>query len=73
MRAWLAASRWAAAPAPLAITIVVNEECRSVGDACRDLDAKGVVRGEFVLVGPGAGLVAGAGLGLDRCQAHTAH
>ncbi len=37
-----------------------------MGDACRDLDAKGVVRGEFVLVGPGAGLVAGAGLQLDR-------
>ena len=35
----------------------------SVGDACRDLDEKGVVRGDFLLVG--AGLIAGGGLGLD--------
>ena len=67
VKAWLAASRWSqdsAAP-PLVISVIVNEECRSVGDACRDLDEKGVVRGEFVLVGPGACLVAGTGLGLD--------
>ena len=67
VKAWLKSSRWSqdSALPPLAISVIVNEECRSVGDACRDLDEKGVVRGEFVLVGPGACLVAGAGLGLD--------
>ena len=47
----------------MTITVIVNEECMSVGDACRDLDEKGVVRGDFLLVG--AGLIAGGGLALD--------
>ena len=63
VKSWLASSRWSSQPSPLAITVIVNEECMSVGDACRDLDEKGVVRGDFLLVG--AGLIAGGGLGLD--------
>jgi len=63
VKSWLASSRWSSQPSPLTITIIVNEECMSVGDACRDLDEKGVVRGDFLLVG--AGLIAGGGLCLD--------
>merc|ERR1719341_3212703 len=63
VKSWLASSRWSSQPSPLTITVIVNEECMSVGDACRDLDEKGVVRGDFLLVG--AGLIAGGGLGLD--------
>ena len=63
VKSWLASSRWSRQPSPLAITVIVNEKCMSVGDACRDLDEKGVVRGDFLLVG--AGLVAGGGLALD--------
>jgi translation initiation factor eIF-2B subunit epsilon len=32
------------------VTVVANENCHSFGDAVRDLDAKGVLRQDFVLV-----------------------
>jgi len=67
IRSWLKASTWSTSPTKeaISITTIVNEDCMSVGDACRDLDTKGVVRGEFILVG-GACLVGGAGLSLDN-------
>ena len=46
IRSWLASSKWSqdlsTVCRPLNISIIVNEDCRSVGDACRDLDEKGV-------------------------------
>ena len=46
VRSWLASSKWSqefpSECRPLNISIIVNEDCRSVGDACRDLDEKGV-------------------------------
>ena len=46
VRSWLATSKWSqelpSSCRPLNISIIVNEDCRSVGDACRDLDEKGV-------------------------------
>ena len=46
LRSWLTSSKWSqdlpAVCRPLNISIIVNENCRSVGDACRDLDEKGV-------------------------------
>ena len=46
VRSWLADSKWSqdlpSACRPLNISIIVNEDSRSVGDACRDLDEKGV-------------------------------
>ena len=63
VKSWLASSSWSRQPSPMTITVIVNEECMSVGDACRDLDEKGVVRGDFLLVG--ASLIAGGGLALD--------
>ena len=46
VKQWLNWSKWSqelpAACCPLKISIIVNEDSRSVGDACRDLDEKGV-------------------------------
>ena len=43
---WLTGSKWSQEVAedcrPLSITVIVNEDSRSLGDACRDLDEKGV-------------------------------
>ncbi|KAK9870340.1 hypothetical protein WA026_006425 [Henosepilachna vigintioctopunctata] len=35
------------------IHILVSESCRSFGDCLRDLDAKGLLRGDFILLEPG--------------------
>jgi len=34
----------------MTVTVYVNETCRSLGDVMRDLDAKAVLRGDFILV-----------------------
>lgn len=36
------------------IDVIVSQNCRSLGDCMRDLDAKGLVRGHFVLLESGA-------------------
>ncbi len=46
------ASRWGA-PSPhsaFSVSVVCNENCHSFGDAVRDLDSKGVLRQDFVLL-----------------------
>lgn len=35
------------------VIVIVSESCRSFGDCLRDLDAKGLIRGDFVLLEPG--------------------
>lgn len=35
----------------MSIQIVSSEGCRCLGDALRDIDAKGLIRGHFVLLG----------------------
>jgi translation initiation factor eIF-2B subunit epsilon len=35
------------------VTIIVSESCHSFGDCLRDLDRKGILRGNFVLLEPG--------------------
>ena len=50
IKSWLASSRWRqdSDSRPLKITTIVNEDSASLGDACRDLDEKGVsVGGEL--------------------------
>lgn len=47
VKSWLRGSKWCqdtehAECRPLNITVIVNEDSRSLGDACRDLDEKGV-------------------------------
>lgn len=33
------------------VQVVGSEGCRCLGDALRDLDAKGLIRGHFILLG----------------------
>lgn len=49
VKSWLTSSRWSQQSScrALKITTIVNEDSASLGDACRDLDEKGV-GGEFV-------------------------
>lgn len=35
------------------VNFIVSESCQSFGDCLRDLDAKGLIRGDFVLLEPG--------------------
>ncbi|KAG5897934.1 hypothetical protein JTB14_014048 [Gonioctena quinquepunctata] len=35
------------------INVIISESCHSFGDCLRDLDAKGLLRGDFVLLEPG--------------------
>lgn len=35
------------------VNVTVSESCQSFGDCLRDLDARGLLRGEFVLLEPG--------------------
>ena len=37
-------------PSALNVVCLTHEDCRTFGDAMRDLDAKAVLRGDFVLV-----------------------
>lgn len=37
----------------MVITTIGNEDCRSLGDAMRDLDAKGLLRSDFILISTG--------------------
>lgn len=34
----------------MTVTVMVSQMCRSLGDAMRDLDAKAVIRSDFILV-----------------------
>lgn len=34
----------------MSVHIIVSESCRSLGDGMRDLDAKGLLRGDFILL-----------------------
>lgn len=35
------------------VNVIVSESCHSFGDCLRDIDAKGLLRGDFVLLEPG--------------------
>ncbi|KAK3914817.1 Translation initiation factor eIF-2B subunit epsilon [Frankliniella fusca] len=43
-------SKWTVETSPLLLNIIVSETCLTLGDAMRDLDAKGLIRGDFILV-----------------------
>ena len=48
VKTWLRSSKWSQEVTgeqecrPLSLSVIVNEDSRSLGDACRDLDEKGV-------------------------------
>ena len=43
-------SKWSSESSPCEIVTIVSEDCRSLGDALRDIDAKGIIKSDFVLV-----------------------
>ena len=50
IRAHLEASRWMKPTSPVKLRIIISEDCPSVGDALRDIDAQSLIRSDFVLV-----------------------
>ncbi len=46
----LSSSKWGGDSSPMEVTTVVSEDCLSVGDALRDIDAKSLIQSDFVLV-----------------------
>jgi len=52
VKRWLATSEWGAeaSASPFSVTCITNEDCRSYGDAMRDLYEKSVLRNDFILV-----------------------
>lgn len=43
-------SKWSCSISSISLNIIVSETCLTLGDAMRDLDAKGLIRGDFILV-----------------------
>ncbi|KAK9448360.1 nucleotide-diphospho-sugar transferase [Limtongia smithiae] len=47
---YIANSRWSSASSPFSVETILSPESMSVGDAMRDLDAKGLITSDFLLV-----------------------
>jgi translation initiation factor eIF-2B subunit epsilon len=43
-------SKWGKKTSLMEVQVLVSQECHSVGDALRELDAKQIVSGDFILV-----------------------
>ncbi|KAK7865186.1 hypothetical protein R5R35_012043 [Gryllus longicercus] len=43
-------SKWSKRSALMSVSVMVSESCRTLGDAMRDLDAKAVIRSDFILL-----------------------
>lgn len=50
VEAYIKESRWSKAGAPFSITTIALPDTMSVGEVLRDLDGRGIMRGDFVLV-----------------------
>lgn len=50
IKAHLQNSRWMKPLSPVKLHIIISEDCPSVGDALRDIDAQSLIRSDFVLV-----------------------
>eukprot|EP00833_Pecoramyces_ruminatium_P003976 jgi/Orpsp1_1/1178008/evm.model.c7180000063709.2 len=50
VRDYIQNSRWVKSSLPPKIHTIAMQECYSVGDALRELDAKQLLRGDFILV-----------------------
>lgn len=50
VRAHLETSRWMKPTSSVKLRIIISEDCPSVGDALRDIDAQSLIRSDFVLV-----------------------
>jgi len=51
VKEWLNSSQWSEnySASPFLVTVITNEDCRSFGDAMRDLYENGVLRNDFIL------------------------
>ena len=43
-------SKWSDSGSPMTVTPVLSDGCVSVGDALREIDAKSLIRSDFILV-----------------------
>lgn len=50
IKAHLERSRWMKPLSPVKLHIIISEDCPSVGDALRNIDAQSLIRSDFVLV-----------------------
>lgn len=50
IQAYIEASKWTRRGSPFMVSTVVGPDMRSVGDAMRDLDGRGLITGDFILV-----------------------
>ena len=50
IKAHLEASRWMKPTSPVNLSIIISEDCPSVGDALREIDSRSLIRSDFVLV-----------------------
>ncbi|KAK9768397.1 translation initiation factor eIF-2B epsilon subunit, GEF [Basidiobolus ranarum] len=50
IKKYLANSRWKKTSSYIRVEVVVVQECYSIGDAMRELDAKSIIKNDFILV-----------------------
>lgn len=50
IKQYISKSRWSKSSSSMSIQLVVNNECMSMGDALRDIDARSIIHSDFILV-----------------------
>lgn len=50
IKQYISKSRWSRPTSSMNIQLVMNNECMSMGDALRDIDARSIIHGDFILV-----------------------
>jgi len=50
IKSYIQTSKWASPDAGMEVCTIVSDSCLSLGDALRDLEAKSIIRSDFVLV-----------------------
>ena len=52
IRQYLKESKWMKTSSPMSIEVLSqsSDDCRSLGDALRDIDGKALIRGDFILL-----------------------
>lgn len=50
IKEYIRTTKWGSSSCSMQLSIVVSETCTSVGDALRDIDAKALIRNDFILV-----------------------
>lgn len=52
IRQYLKESKWMKTVSPMSVEVLSQspDDCRSLGDALRDIDGKSLIRGDFILI-----------------------